>query len=336
MPPTRTRPPQLLIASHNHGAGAELLQLAERRGYAVRRAHSGAQALERAHAAPPDLVVLDESLTDMDAFAATRALRDDADVGPGTPLLLISAQRPSSPQHHAALRAGVWEFLRHPFNAEEIAVKLDTYVLLKLDSDRARRETSIADAAGFYTVRGLALRAQELTLQAFHHAQPLACVALAPVTADGLNAQAVDLLAGVLRAAGRRSDAIGRVGPGEFAVIAPATDRAAAVTPGEGTGCGEGRRGPLPSPPCRFLSPAADFSSEPPAPWEPPPWPMGSSSSPPPSRSPGTTFPFPVCRPSWTASPSPASPMSTCRPGSTAPAARRSGSSRARDRIWWR
>src|SRR5437016_9193534 len=103
MPPTRTRPPQLLIASHNHGAGSELLQLAERRGYAVRRAHSGAQALEQAHAAPPDLVVLDESLTDMAAFAATRALRDDDHVGPGTPLLLISAQRPSSPQHHAAL-----------------------------------------------------------------------------------------------------------------------------------------------------------------------------------------------------------------------------------------
>src|SRR6266571_2817521 len=184
MSPTRTRPPQLLIASHNPGAGAELLQLAERRGYSVRRAHSGAQAL----AAPPDLVVLDESLTDMDAFAATRALRDDDHVGPGTPLLLISAQRPSSPQHHAALRAGVWEFLRHPFSAEEIAAKLDTYVLLKLDSDRARRETSIADAAGFYTVRGLALRAQELTLQAFHHAEPLACVALAPVTADGQNA----------------------------------------------------------------------------------------------------------------------------------------------------
>src|SRR5205807_1239558 len=146
MPPTRTRPPQLLIASHNHGAGAELLQLAERRGYAVRRAHSGAQALERAHAAPPDLVVLDESLTDMDAFAATRALRP-----------------------------------------------------------------------------------QELTRQAFHHARPLACVALAPVTTDGQNAVAVDLLADVLRGTARRSDAIGRVGPGEFAVIAPGTDRAGAV-----------------------------------------------------------------------------------------------------------
>src|SRR5947207_2018984 len=229
MPPTHPHPPQLLVASHNHGAGLELLELAERRGFTIRRAQSAAQALEQAHAAPPDLVVLDESLTDLDALATTRALRDDPHVGPGTPLLLISAQRPSSPQHHAALRAGVWEFLRHPFNAEEIAAKLDTYVLLKLNSDRARRETSIADAAGFYTVRGLALRAQELTLQAFHHAEPLACVALAPVTTDGLNAAAVDLLGEVLLGTGRRSDAIGRIGPGEFAVIAPGTDRGGAV-----------------------------------------------------------------------------------------------------------
>jgi PleD family two-component response regulator len=227
-PPRTPHPPQLLVASHNHGPGSELLQLAERRGYTVRRAHTGAQALEQAHAAPPDLVVLDESLTDMDAFAASRALRDDPQVGPGTPLLLISAQRPSAPQHHAALRAGVWEFLRHPFHVEEIAAKLDTYVLRKLDGDRARRE-AIADALGFYTVRGLALRAQELTLQAFHHAEPLACVAVAPITGDGQSAAAVDLLADVLRGTGRRSDAIGRVGPREFAVIAPGTDRGGAV-----------------------------------------------------------------------------------------------------------
>jgi len=229
MPPPGTRPPQLLVASNNHGPGLELFQLAERRGFTARRAHTGAQLLEQAHAVPPDLVVLGEALTDMDTLAASRALRDDPHVGPGTPLLVISTLRPSSPQHHTALRSGVWEFLRHPFHAEEIAAKLDSYVLFKRDSDRARRDTSVADAAGFYTVRGLALRAHELTLQAFHHAQPLACIALAPVTADGEDGQALDLLAAALRAAGRRSDAIGRVGPGEFAVIAPGTDRAGAV-----------------------------------------------------------------------------------------------------------
>src|SRR5712691_7915994 len=120
MAATRIRPPQLLVATHNQGAGLELLQLAERRGYTVRRAHTAAQALEQAHAAPPDLLVLDETLTDMDVFAASRALRDDPHVGPGTPLLLISSKGPSSPQHHAALRAGVWEFLRHPFQPAEI------------------------------------------------------------------------------------------------------------------------------------------------------------------------------------------------------------------------
>src|SRR5207237_6581048 len=113
----------------------------------------------------------------------------------------------------------------HPSDVEETGPNLNSYVRLKLDSDRARRDTSVADATGFYTVRGLALRAQELTLQAFHHAEPLACVAIAPVTADGQNADALDLLADVLRATGRRSDAIGRVGPGEFAVVAPRTDR---------------------------------------------------------------------------------------------------------------
>ncbi|PYP00668.1 MAG: hypothetical protein DMD57_16030, partial [Gemmatimonadetes bacterium] len=85
MPPTHPHPPQLLVASHNHGAGLELLELAERRGFTIRRAQSAAQALEQAHAAPPDLVVLDESLTDLDALATTRALRDDPHVGPGTP-----------------------------------------------------------------------------------------------------------------------------------------------------------------------------------------------------------------------------------------------------------
>src|SRR6266487_3148000 len=48
------RPPQLLVASHNHGAGLELLQLGERRGYTVRRAPHGAPAPEPA---PPHLAL---------------------------------------------------------------------------------------------------------------------------------------------------------------------------------------------------------------------------------------------------------------------------------------
>jgi PleD family two-component response regulator len=226
---TRSRAPHLLVASHHTAAAQELSEIAERRGYRVVRHYTGTQLLEQAHAAPPDVAALDQSLPDLDVLDASRALRDDPQVGPGTPILLITAGRPSTVEHHAALRAGVWEYLQLPFNPEEVGAKLDTYVRLKLDSDRARRDDAVVDDAGFYTLRGLALRAQELTLQAFHHAEPVACLALAPVTADERNARAVDLVAEVLRSTGRRSDAIGRVGPGEFAIIAPGTDRVGAV-----------------------------------------------------------------------------------------------------------
>src|SRR5207247_2396224 len=108
--------------------------------------------------------------------------------------------------------------------------RLPTYVLFKFESERARGTEAVQDDAGLYTTRGLALRAQELTLQAFHHGAALACVALASIpTSDGDGAAGVQLLARVLRASGRRSDAIGRIGPGEFAVVAPGTDGVGAV-----------------------------------------------------------------------------------------------------------
>ncbi|MGH7546726.1 MAG: response regulator, partial [Gemmatimonadales bacterium] len=215
---SRTHPPQILVASHHAGPGAELQQLAERHGYTVLRTYTGTQTLERVRTARPrpDVIILDDTLPDLESYDASRALRDDPAVGPGAPILLLTAGHPAAAEHAAALRAGVWEFLSHPFNAEEVVTKLHSYVLLKLDADRVRQENAIEDETGFNTVRGLALRAQELTLQAFHHGAALACVALAPVAPDAApeTAGAAQLVARVLHATHRRSDAIGRLGPG--------------------------------------------------------------------------------------------------------------------------
>jgi PleD family two-component response regulator len=226
---SRSQPPRILVASRHTEVALELQQLAERRGYVVRRVHTGIQLLDLRFTAGTDVVVLDQSLPDIAALDASRALRADPRVGPGVPILLLSAGHLTAVRHHEALRAGVWQFIAHPFHPEEFAARLDHFVFRKRDADRAREQGPITDDTGLYTVRGLALRAQELGMQAFHHAEPLACVALAPVTSQGSNAGAVDLVAHVLRATGRRSDAVGRVGPGEFAVVAPGTDRVGAV-----------------------------------------------------------------------------------------------------------
>jgi len=230
MPETNLQPPRILIASHHAEAGLALKELGEKNGYTVVRCFTAVQALERARATRPDVIVLDESLVDADPLETSRALRDDPLVGASTPILLVTTGQAVTTEHQRALRAGVWEFLPHPFNPAEAAARLQTYVLHRLEVARAQGGQVVQDEAGLYTTRGLALRAQELTLQAFHHGAALACVALAPVgdgTADG--AGAVQLVARVLCASGRRSDAIGRIGPSEFAVVAPGTDGAGAV-----------------------------------------------------------------------------------------------------------
>jgi len=227
---TNLQPPRILIASHHAEAGLALKELGEKNGYTVVRCFTAVQALERARATRPDVIVLDESLVDADPLETSRALRDDPLVGASTPILLVTTGQAVTTEHQRALRAGVWEFLPHPFNPAEAAARLQTYVLHRLEVGRAQGGQVVQDEAGLYTTRGLALRAQELTLQAFHHGAALACVALAPVgdgTADG--AGAVQLVARVLCASGRRSDAIGRIGPSEFAVVAPGTDGAGAV-----------------------------------------------------------------------------------------------------------
>src|SRR2546425_12880511 len=118
MPPTPLRPPHLLVASHHADAGLALKELGERNGYTVLRCFTATQALDRARAARPEVILLDESLLDVDALDTSRALRDDPLVGASTPILLVTAGRPTPAQHHTALRAGARQFLAHPSNAQ--------------------------------------------------------------------------------------------------------------------------------------------------------------------------------------------------------------------------
>jgi diguanylate cyclase (GGDEF)-like protein len=90
----------------------------------------------------------------------------------------------------------------------------------------------VDDVTGLYSTHGLARRAGELILQAARHNASVACVAVAPDRngpeggADGLDA--LRGVARLLEASGRRSDAIGRIGPAEFAVVAAGVNRAGA------------------------------------------------------------------------------------------------------------
>jgi diguanylate cyclase (GGDEF)-like protein len=232
------RQPTVLIASHQESSSRSLESILGPNGYTVLKAYTGAQTLERARRSQPDAILLDATLPDQDPLEICHTLRHDPEFAPDTPIIIVSADHATRQQRIDALRAGAWEYLGQPLDAEHLLLKLETFTRVKLGADRARQDGLVDPATGLYNLRGLARRARELGAQASRLNAALACVALAPDFGDDApGAEPTDevleavvaQLAGAFRAAGRVSDAFGRLGPTEFAVVAAGTDAAGAV-----------------------------------------------------------------------------------------------------------
>jgi two-component system, OmpR family, KDP operon response regulator KdpE len=89
------------------------------RGYDVRAADTGVAALRLAASHPPDAVVLDLGLPDMDGSEVIAGLRGWTDV----PILVLSA-REQSRQKVAALDAGADDYIVKPFGMDELLARL--------------------------------------------------------------------------------------------------------------------------------------------------------------------------------------------------------------------
>ncbi len=110
----------------------------------------------------------------------------------------------------------------------------------RIDIQQARDESLMDHITGLYSIRGLERRALELYSLAFRSGQALSCVVIAPTFGaesdqepSGTDVETVENVirdvAAALRRAGRVSDAIGRMGRTEFAILAPGTDAPGAV-----------------------------------------------------------------------------------------------------------
>ncbi|NYI07917.1 response regulator transcription factor [Allostreptomyces psammosilenae] len=100
-------------------------------GFTVTSAASGAEALRLAAATPPDLVLLDVMLPDMDGFEVLRRLR--APAAPPSragrpaeiPVLFLTA-RDATEDKIAGLTAGGDDYVTKPFNLEELIARIRT------------------------------------------------------------------------------------------------------------------------------------------------------------------------------------------------------------------
>lgn len=229
--PSRGRPPLVLIANAQEWSARSLETILGPAGFAVLRAYTDRNTLDRARGARPDVIILDQHLPDRGALDVCRELRDDPQITPSTPILISLAGPTTREQRIEAMRAGAVELVGQPLDGEEFTLRLQSYVRAKFDADRARDESMVDPETGLYNMRGLAKRARELGAQAFRQRTALGCVVFSPELDGGGTPSteeaivtAMQVLAKALKTTGRVSDAIGRLGPAEFAVVAPETD----------------------------------------------------------------------------------------------------------------
>ncbi len=88
------------------------------RGYEVSKAFRGLQALEMIARQPPDVVLLDVMLPDVDGIGVLRRLRS-APATRDLPVVLISA-RSSDEAIGTALAAGATDYVVKPFNRADL------------------------------------------------------------------------------------------------------------------------------------------------------------------------------------------------------------------------
>jgi DNA-binding response OmpR family regulator len=108
----------------------------EREGYRVVTAYDGREALRRARAEEPALVVLDLMLPEVDGLEVMRLLRAEGDV----PVVMLTA-RSSLPERIIGLERGADDYVPKPFSPAELVVRVKAVLR------RARRQDAPADVA---------------------------------------------------------------------------------------------------------------------------------------------------------------------------------------------
>ena len=119
----------------------EIIELVEfnlkQAGYAVITAADGAEALKKARNNPPDLIVLDVMLPEMDGFEICKALRLDAATAK-IPIVMLTAKA-AEIDRVLGLELGADDYLTKPFSPRELLLRVKK-ILARFSTEEKPKE----------------------------------------------------------------------------------------------------------------------------------------------------------------------------------------------------
>lgn len=133
----------ILVIEDNANLAFGLRNNLEIEGHDVVVAVDGGEALSRARATPPDLVILDLMLPDLDGFRVLRALRDG---NARVPILILTA-RGAEGDKVRGLRLGADDYMTKPFSVLELLARIDALLRRAAGEPGARTRSGAGGAA---------------------------------------------------------------------------------------------------------------------------------------------------------------------------------------------
>ena len=133
-----TRLPSLLNVNDDDANRFALTRTLSRAGYQIQEASSGTEALHRVTESPPDLVILDVDLPDIDGFEVCRRIKADPRTA-AIPVLHLTARFVSEEDRLHGFRSGADGYLIMPVEPPELISSIRGLLRMSRAEDAARQ-----------------------------------------------------------------------------------------------------------------------------------------------------------------------------------------------------
>jgi DNA-binding response OmpR family regulator len=151
---------RILVVDDDPDVRSLVRELLTRAGYELDEAPDGRTALRQLYAQPPELVLLDITMPEMDGWQTLERIRDLSDV----PVLMLTA-RGDELERVRGLKAGADDYVTKPFGRQELLARVEAVLRRSAGARATARETYADDLIAIdYNAREVTVAGEPVAL----------------------------------------------------------------------------------------------------------------------------------------------------------------------------